>query len=127
MAVNKWIFTDISLATPETYTFEINPLEGSAPSYRKNIETSATTAPDGATLLFEGNDQPRKFDLSGSLVSQEQHDALVEWFQKRVVIQVTDDLLRDFNIYIESLDLSRRRATNHPWSHSWKMTAFLVD
>lgn len=123
--VVKWVFTDPT--TLDSYTLEINPNEGAAPERTKNVVTSGTTAPDGRTLIAEGQDNPTRFDFSGTLLSQEQHDALVAWYDRRTIIQITDDFERTWNCYIDRLKLTRLRKHNYPWAHSWSMGTVIVE
>lgn len=129
MARIPWILTDP--AAVETYVFEVNPREGGSPSYRKNITTKTTTAPaagaEGArTLLFEGADEPSSFDANGTLLTEAQYDALLEWYNKRVLLQLEDDLGRTFVIYLTGIDFKRTPKPSHPWRHTFAFTSVLV-
>lgn len=125
MAVVRWTFHDP--VAVQTYTFEINPREGGTPQYEKQLQYQNTTAPDGKTLIFEGLDEPKKITFSGAIVWETQMDAFVEWFNKRRVITVEDDLGREFQIYITSFKPERRNSTTHPWRHNYTIEATLLD
>jgi len=123
--VVKWILTDTT--TLDTWTFEINPNEGAAPEYRKNTSFTGTTAPDGRTLVSEGQDNVPDFPFSGTLLTQTQHDARVEWFDRRTIIKITDDFSRDWYVWIEGLRLERLRKHNYPWAHKYSVSAKIVE
>ena len=125
MARVAWVFSDpVSL---DSYSFEINPVEGPNLSYVKTFQYTNTSAPDGKVIVFEGRDNPQKFVCSGTLLSEAQLNALVSWWDRRNQIDVTDDLGRTFSIIIESLETTRQRAIHHPWKHAWNLTATIVD
>lgn len=125
--VVRWTFTDASLATPETYTFEVNPVEGGTPTRKKTITYQNTAAPDGKTLIFEGRDEVQQFRFTGVLLTQTHYEAFLEWYEKRHQILVTDDLGREFWIYITSFEATRQRAVHYPWKHSYTVEATVLD
>src|SRR5690606_37064028 len=94
---------------------------------RKNITTQATSAPSGKVILFEGRDDPRTATWSGVLLTQDQYDEFVDWFEKRHQFEVTDDLGRIHMVYIQSLDLTRRKSMQHPWFHDFSMEVIYID
>lgn len=121
----KWEFRDDM--TLDTYTFEINPNEGGSPTYVKKINFEATTAPDGQTLIYEGQADPRKMSFSGTVLTRDQYEAMVEWFGKRVPIHLTDDLGREFMIFITSFQAQRQRAVHYQWKHTYTVDATILD
>lgn len=125
MAVVRWMFEDPN--TLATYSFAINPSEGGSPAYAKNFQYSNTSAPDGKVIVFEGREQPQKIDFTGTLLTEEEYNAFVTWWEKRYQITVTDDLGRSFNIILESFQPKRERARSHPWKHSYQVTATIVN
>lgn len=123
--VNRWTFYDpINLTT---YTFEVNPDEGGSPTMAKTVTYQNTAAPDGKTLVFEGRDQPPMIRFSGKILTEDQYDAMMEWFSKRHQIEMTDDLERSYWVYITSFNPTRIRARSHPWKHSYEVEATIVD
>jgi len=121
----KWRFDDLTDST--SYVFEINPNEGGSPQYKKTIQTSNTAAPDGKTLIFEGRDEPQQLTFSGTILSQAQYDAMVTWFNKRHQIQITDDLSRQFMVYITGFEPKRVRAVHFPYKHTYTVTYTVLD
>ncbi len=121
--VVKWELFDGS----NTYTFLINPNEGGSPARKKSITYKNTAAPDGKTLVFEGRDEPGTMSFSGILLEQSQYEAFEEWFDKRMQVRITDDLGRQYWIYIESFEPKRVRARSYPWKHSFSISATILD
>lgn len=120
----KWEFYDP--IDDETYIFDINPNSGAAPEYHKNVIKKTTIAPDGQVLLMEGRDQPLMMNFSGTILRQTHYEAMITWFQKRRVIQLTDDFERVFEIYITDFAPSRKRSINYPWRHEYSAQATIV-
>lgn len=125
MAVVRWRFYDPLV--PETYIFDINPNEGGTPAFKKNVAYQNTAAPNGRTLMFEGRDEYQTFSFSGTILIEAHYNAFLYWWQKRHQIHVTDDLGRQFWIYITTFDPKRVRAAHHPWKHTYTCEATVVD
>lgn len=125
--VQKWQLEDTNTGTPETYTFEVNPREGGSPPYSKNINYQSTTAPDGKTLVYEGQDEVQEIEWQGVILSQDQYNNLKYWYDKRHQVKLTDDLNREMYIYIHSFEPTRRRSTNYDWSHEYTMKATILS
>lgn len=123
--VTRWIFEDPSAS--ETYTWEINPRDGGSPQYEKTINYQNTTAPDGKTVIFEGLDKPLELEWSGVILSQDHYETLIEWFEKRRQIKLTDDLGRIYWVYITAFLPSRRRAVGRPYKHDYTMKATVLS
>lgn len=125
MAVVKWTFNDPTMS--ETYVFEVNPKQGGTPAYEKNLSYVNTAGPDGRVLAFEGRSKPQEGQFSGTILSEEQYNAMLYWFNKRNQIYMSDDLGRAFTIYITKLDAKRIRAVSHPWKHDYTVNYVILD
>lgn len=125
MAVVRWVFTDPT--TSDEYEFDINPAEGGSPQFRKNIAYQNTSAPDGKVLMFEGRDATQELEITGTILEEDHYNALYEWWNKRHQVQVTDDLGREFMIYITAFEPKRERAIHYPWKHSFTMRYTELD
>lgn len=125
MARIAWVFHDP--VTLDSYSLPVNPNSGASPEFAKNASRKTTTGPGGATLIFEGADEPQSFNFSGTILTQEQYEAFVEWWDKRRIIQITDDLGRDWNVYFQSFRPTRKISTNFPWRHEYSVEAVVVD
>ena len=125
MALVRWTFDDPT--TLESYTMEINPNDGGSPTYAKGITINSTSAPDGQAIIFEGQDSTQTFEVRGILLTEEQYNALVTWYQKRHQVMVTDDLERQFYIYITGLEFRRKRAIHYPWKHEYTLKYLILD
>lgn len=121
-----WRFEDPTEGTVEFMS--LNPNEGASPSYRKNLTKERTTAPGGASqvLLYEGADQVNEFGFSGVILTQAQYEFLYNAWDKRHLVQLTDDLGRTFTIYLESFTPKRVRSAIYPWRHSYEANAVIV-
>lgn len=115
MAVTRWLFDDP--VTFDSYTFELNPVEGGTPGRKKSYTSETTTG--GNTIIFEGTEEAREGEFSGVILTQDMYEKMVEWFEKTYPINVTDDLGRTFSIYITGFDPRRERAVHSPWKHSY--------
>lgn len=125
MPVVRWTFYDP--VDVETYTFDINPNTGGSPIYKKTLQYVKTSAPNGKTVIFEGQDDPQTLEWSGVILNQEHYDKYVEWWQKRRQIRVTDDLNRSYWVYLTEFTPERVRAYSRPWKHSFKVSAVILD
>jgi len=124
-AVVRWKFDD--LTTLATYTFEINPASGGSPSFEKNLVYENTLAPNGHALIYEGQDPVRELTWEGVILTQTHYQTYVDWWDKRHQIKLTDDLGRQYVIYIKSFQPKRERAVHYPWKHSYTVTAVILD
>lgn len=121
----RWRFDDpVNL---DTYEFHISPNEGGSLQYKKTINYQNTSAPDGKTLVFEGRDEPKTSEFSGVILDREHYEAMVDWFNRRHQIKVTDDLERQFWIYIVEFTPKRERAAHSPWKHSYTCRYVVLD
>lgn len=123
--VTRWTFYDP--VAVETYELEINPNDGGSPSSNKRLNYSETTAPDGAALIYEGRDEVQKIEWSGTILSQAHYEKYEEWFQKRRQIRLTDDLGRQYWIYITTFSPRRVRSALYPWKHEFTCSALILD
>lgn len=123
--VVKWTFYDPVI--PETYVFAVNPSEGGTPTYQKTIQFQNTSGPDGKVLIFEGRDEPKTLQFTGTILEESQYVALLGWFEKRRQILVTDDLGRQTWVYIRSFEATRQRAIHYPWKHTYTVSAVVLD
>ena len=127
MARTAWVLRDLAAATPTEYRWEINPKEMST-GYKKNLSYQPTAAPGGRVLAFEGRDEARMISYSGTVLSQEQFDEMIFWFQKRYQLQLEDDLGMLYSVYIVSLNYSREGKTRqYPWRHSYTGEMLILD
>lgn len=125
LTYGKWSFYDPF--TSETYTFQVNPKEGGTPAYKRKFSYQATAAASGKTLVFEGRAEPFSVDFSGTLLTEGQLNAFVQWWEKRNQIKLTDDLGREYWVVIEEFVPKRERAMHYPFKHSYTCKATVVD
>lgn len=123
--VVRWEFEDT--VTLDVYTFAVNPSDGGSPAYNKQVHEQSTSAPNGKVIRMEGRDQPQKMEFTGTLFTEEEYNAFVEWYQKRYQILIRDDLGREFYIEIDSFTPQRKRSIQYPWKHEYSVSATIVD
>jgi len=121
----RWTFQDQAAST--SYTFAINPDAGGTPDYKKKMTYQNTTAPNGKTLIFEGSREVRTLEWSGTIIEQAHLEALQTWWDKERQILLTDDLGRQFWIFITEFTPKRVRNSQRPWKHTYSMKATIVD
>jgi len=126
MARIGWKFEDPTEGT--TQIMPINPNEGASPAYRKTLTKTTTTAPGAGrrALIFEGQDEISQFDFSGAILTKEHYDFILNAWQKRHLLRVTDDLGRVFTLYLESFEPKRMRSRTYPWRHEYSATSVIV-
>lgn len=119
----RWNFQDNVIS--QSYNFDVNPNRGGTPSFQKNLSYSST--PAGSSIVFEGRDKPRTFTVSGTLREEAQLIALQTWFDKEYQVKITDDLGREFWIYITNLQFERAQTRRWPFRHTFTINYVEVD
>lgn len=119
MARIAWVITDPTDST--SYFFDVNPSDANTPIFEKSVSEMTLSAPGSRTLLFEGSDKAGKMSISGTLLSQDQHDALLLWYGKRRNLIVTTDLGQVFTMYMVKLGMSRSSSKSYPWKHKFNI------
>lgn len=122
--VVRWTFTDP--VTAAVYTFHLNPSAGGSPQYKKNVVQQNTTAPGGSVVRFEGADHPKEGTVSGTILEIAHYQALVDWWEKRYPVVMTDDLGRTQTIYITEFLPERQRAVSHPHKHRFSLNYIVL-
>lgn len=121
-----WVLRDLTSATPEEYNWQVNPNSFSLP-YQKTISYSASAAPDGQALIYEGRDEVQRIQFGGVVLTQEQYEDLVYWFNKRTQLELEDDLGRTMSVYITSFQTTRVRSHQYPWRHTYNGEMLILD
>ncbi|NBR22234.1 MAG: hypothetical protein EBU08_00285 [Micrococcales bacterium] len=111
----------------EEYEWEINPKDGGYPNRSKALVYESTAAPNGQTLAYEGREAPASMSFSGVILTEQHFDTLTSWYLKRNQIKLTDDLGREFWIYIKSFNPTRVRSAKYPWRHNYTIEAIVLD
>ncbi len=120
----RWKFYDPKVG--ETYVFEINPDTGGSPTYGKRVVKQSTLGPGRSTLIVEGAPPATNIDFSGVTLSKTQLDAFVNWFNRRRAVQLTDDLGRQWMVYIKSVEAERKRNVTEQYEHHYKISTVVV-
>lgn len=124
-AVVKWTFEDYWQTQenpsdpPVQYTFDINPNDNGAVTIQKNIQMSQTVGPNRVNVLQEGQNQAPILAFSGVILNQQQLEAMELWYDRRVLIKITDDLGREYYGVFSQFTPKRVRRASNFWYHSY--------
>lgn len=124
MPVVRWTFLDVhnSGASPYTYTFHLNPDEMSGPGGSKAMNIARSSGPANNPILQEGGMDAPTIDWSGVILEQEHYEKFEEWFTRRAMLELEDDLGRTFRGVLTSFTPERQRKPNRPWYHRYSAT-----
>lgn len=103
----------------DVYVFEINPNDGGTPGVTKNILMSQNVGPNRVGILQEGQSQAPVMAFSGVILAQAELEALEKWYDRRVLIQMTDDLGRVFYGVFSQFNPKRSRRATNVWYHTY--------
>lgn len=122
MTVVKWTFTDVyhQGPTPWSYTFEINPNEGGSPEISKQYSNSVNVGPRHVGIVQEGQFTQATLTFSGVILTQGQYENLELWFNRRIVLDLVDDLGRTFRGSFSKFAPKRSRRNSHPYYHTYE-------
>lgn len=125
MALVRWkLFDPVESVT---FTFQLNPQSGGSPSFKKRINYQNTSAPGGLTLIYEGQDEVREIEWEGVILEQAHYEALYLWWDRRRQLLLTDDMGREFWVYLQTFEPKRVRSALHPWKHTYSMKAVILS
>jgi hypothetical protein len=121
MSVTRWKFEDYHQTgpTPYTYTWEINPSDGGSPSIQKNMTSLTNTGPNRMILAQEGQSTVPALTFAGVILTQTHYETLELWFNRRVLIKLTDDLSRVFYGVFTAFNPKRVRRGANFWYHTF--------
>lgn len=119
--VTRWVLTDYRSQgpTPYTYTLAINPNEGGSPTIQKNMTIASNVGPNRGAILQEGQSTAPELTFSGTILTQAHYEALEFWYDKRIAIEITDDLGRKFRGVFSRWEPTRTRRAFNPWFHTY--------
>lgn len=101
------------------YTVEINPDDGGSPNVTKSMTITANLGPNRMGLVQEGSNSVPTLNFSGVILTQTHYEALELWYDRRVLIKVTDDLGRVFLGIFSAYAPTRSRRPFNPWFHTY--------
>lgn len=110
-----------------TYSLPINPLEGGSPQRRKQYTAKGPAAPGAPAVVFEGNAGVLEFSVEGTILTQTHFEMLDELFDKPRQLLLTDDLGREFWVWIVEWSPRRKRSARFPWRHDYTLRYVEVD
>jgi hypothetical protein len=65
--------------------------------------------------------------FSGTILTENEYNALIQWADERKQVRLTDDLGRQFWIYITSFVPTRQLKRNSPWFFTYNAEATILD
>lgn len=113
----RWRFDDYW--GTDTYTLEINPNDGGSPVVTKALAFSANLGPNRMGVVQEGSNAVPTLSFGGSILTKTHYEALELWYNRRVLIQLTDDLGRVFRGIFSGFTPTRTRRAFNPWFHTF--------
>lgn len=121
MPVVRWRFVDVYETgfSPFDWTFDINPNDGGSPNVEKNFNIAMSVGPRQGIILQEGSMAPPAVSFSGVILTQEHYETFETWFVKRVVLDLYDDLERQFRGALSSFHPKRVRKPYNFWYHTY--------
>lgn len=120
--VQRWTFHEP--VDDETYTVQINPNEGGTPAWVKTLHEQTTLG--GRSVISEGPPEPQRIDASGVILDRDHLEGLVNLWRKRRQVLLTDDLGRQWWVYVTSLQPTRRRS-RRAWRHDYQISCVVLD
>lgn len=121
--VVRWTLYDPVLGT--TLEFPINPAESFLPNREKEFSIQQTT--QGKLIAFEGNEKPVEFNFSGTFLDEASYNFMTTWFNKRYQLRLTDDLGKQYWIYLKTFSPERKRSSNYRWAFKYSAQATVLD
>lgn len=113
-------YVSISWQLPgDSYTWDINPNDGGSPMVTKQLNIVQNTGPNRVNIIQEGGSEAPVLDFSGVILTQEHYEAIEGWYNKRVLILMTDDLGRQFYGTFSKFNPKRQRRASNPWYHTY--------
>lgn len=126
----RWTFQEYDFSDVEnvlTYEFPINPSRLEETYAEAAITAEATTAYDGAMMIWEGERRPDRWIIAGEVFERIDHDALAYWAAINQRLWVTDEYGRTILAKIVGFKATRKRAMEYPWRHEYSMTFDVLD
>lgn len=122
--VVHWTFRDVwqTGPSPYSYTVPVNPNDGGTPTISRNITQSRSMGPRGHAIAQEGSAELPAMTFSGVILTQAHLEALELWVDKRILIEITDDLGRKITGVFSEWNPKRVRRAFNPWYHTYDAT-----
>lgn len=118
-----WIFKD--LAGDDEYEFAVNPLDADVPVAKKSVSTDYTSA--GLAINWEGREQPQTMTFSGTILTEEHYEIMIEWVNKSTQVNISDDLDRKYWVLLTSFSPKRVYVPEYPWRHEYTAEATILS
>lgn len=120
--VQRWSFHEPVANT--TYTVEINPNEGGTPGYTREVRAEPTLG--GHHVFSEDAEQPQHIECSGTILDRTHLEGLAGVFKARRQVLLTDDLGRQWWVYLEAFTPTRQRSRRE-WRHQYTLRCLVLS
>ena len=120
----------------ETYAMPVNPYEDSGSNgigrLTQYTVNAARYQDDSGVdrignLVYYGSDDVPRHTYNGRLYTQQQVQDFMAVVAKNYPLEVTDDLDRSFQVFIENFTLDRVRSNKDPWKHEYTLTFIVIQ
>jgi hypothetical protein len=115
MAVNRWTMTDGT----STMTVAFNPFTMGSPHGEKDL-----VAETAQLQVVMNPKKASEWTFQGNVYNNTEYAKLVEWHEKDMILEVTDHLLRTWQIVSVALDITDRRPSatnNNRYVYNWNV------
>lgn len=124
--VVRWRIFDPTTGTE--WVFPMNPKSGALPDRQKNLVKQAVAASDSKhVLLFEGSENPRVISWEGTILTEEFYRDMLDWFDKKNQVLLTDDLGQQFWVYLTKFSPKRVNRYNWDWAMTYEVECLVID
>lgn len=125
----KWVFEDVygTGPAPHAYTWTVNPNDGGSPTIEKNMNILMNVGPNRKSLVQEGQSSVPMIEFAGVIITQEQYEAMEMWFDRRILIKLTDDLGRQFFGIFSKWAPKRVRKAGNFWYHTYDASFHIME
>lgn len=122
--VMKWVLKESQPGGME-YVFDINPDSMTSPYAPRQYTVDRTVAAQGVAFAWEGGFRAHEWQFSGTLLSQDQYDALVAFYNVGRRFWLRDHRTRIWTVTFADLDLVPLRKVGQPWAHRYTVKALI--
>lgn len=133
---NRWILWDPDDPSILPYYLDINPNRMGSPNIAKNFDHARSARQPKDTISIAGMARTRSFkrpsppatwEFGGVILTQAQHDVLLEWSKRDGKVNITDHLGRTFEVMMQQFDPVERRPTAlKQWRFDYTMRVLLL-
>lgn len=108
--------------------FDQNPSQMGSPFPQRNLTVQGTTAPDGQSVIFEGQMRPQEWTFTGSCRTHQFYEKLRAWvYDHQGRLLLTDHFGRELVVVLRSFNPTPKRSLNVYWRHDYEIAALVLS